>query len=162
MCIVLCALIKSEWLQNQHLMRNHLFVINCRLRKKTQNCPKTSVFDQKTAIPWSIFPEKKRKTVPRTSPNFLRKQAFRHLQVQLCEIIPAYKNYLILSEQSERFNFSPQATHPVSNVIVHYAWIDQRGPTVVQVVSGLFPLFDNNESSESGESIFRSIRSIRR
>ena len=59
-------------------MRNHLFVINCRLRKKTQNCPKTSVFDQKTAIPWSIFPEKKRKTVPRTNPNFLRKQAFRH------------------------------------------------------------------------------------
>ena len=75
---------------------------------------------------------------------------------------PASKNNLILSEQSERFNFSPQATHPVSNVIVHYAWIDQRGPTVVQVVSGLFPLFDNNESSESGESIFRSIRSIRR
>ncbi|MBR0023801.1 MAG: hypothetical protein IJP59_04245, partial [Muribaculaceae bacterium] len=71
-------------------------------------------------------------------PNFLRKQAFRHRQVQLCEIIetsnaknyalnkplstpPASKNNLILSEQSERFNFSPQATHPASNVIVHYA-----------------------------------------
>ena len=100
-------------------------------------------------------------------------------KVPLCEIIetsnaknyalnkpqstpPASKNNLILSGQGERFNFSPQATHPVSNIIVHYAWIDQRGPTVVQVVSGLFPLFDNNESSESGESIFRSIRSIRR
>ena len=61
LCIVLCALIKSEWLQNQHLMRNYLIVFNCRLRKKTQNCPKTSVFDQKTAQSWSIFPEKNTK-----------------------------------------------------------------------------------------------------
>ena len=45
-------------------MRNYFIVINCRLRKKTQNCPKTSVFDQKTVISWSIFPIKKRKTVP--------------------------------------------------------------------------------------------------
>ena len=65
-------------------MRDYLFVINCRLRKKTQNCPKTSVFDQKIAIPWSIFPEKKLKTVPHLR-NF---------------------NYNF-SEQSERFNFSP-------------------------------------------------------
>ena len=32
-------------------------------------------------------------------------------------------NILILSEQSERFNFSPQATHPASNVIVLRALI---------------------------------------
>ena len=64
-------------------------------------------------------------------------RAFRHRQVQLCEII-----------ETSNANYA--------------LWIDQRGPTVVQVVSGLFPLFDNNESSESGESIFRSIRSIRR
>ena len=38
-----------------------------RKTKKTQNCPKISVFDQKTAISWSIFLEKKRKTVPHTT-----------------------------------------------------------------------------------------------
>ena len=38
---------------------------------------------------------------------------------------PASKNNLILSEQSERFNFSPKATHPVTNVIVH--WIKPYG-----------------------------------
>ena len=33
-------------------------------KKKTQNCPKTSVFDQKTTNSWSIFPEKKIKNCP--------------------------------------------------------------------------------------------------
>ena len=66
LCIVLCALIKAVWLQTQYQMRDYLFVINCRL-KKTQNCPKTSVFDHKTAISWSVFPEKKQKTVPSVS-----------------------------------------------------------------------------------------------
>jgi hypothetical protein len=32
------------------------------------------------------------------------------------KIVPP-NNILILSEQSERFNFSPQATHPVSNAL---------------------------------------------
>ncbi len=43
-------------------MKLFIIVFNC--LKKTQNCPKSSVFDQKTPVSWSIFPIKKRKTVP--------------------------------------------------------------------------------------------------
>ena len=51
---------------NNHKKSNlmKLFVIAFNFLKKTQNCPKSSVFDQKTPVSWSIFPIKKRKTVP--------------------------------------------------------------------------------------------------
>ena len=40
--------------------------LTCCQHKKIENCPIISVFDHKTAIYWSIFPIKKRKTVPHT------------------------------------------------------------------------------------------------
>ena len=40
--------------------------LTCCQHKIIENCPIISVFDHKTAIYWSIFPIKKRKTVPHT------------------------------------------------------------------------------------------------
>ena len=40
--------------------------LTCCQHKKIENCPIISVFDHKTSIYWSIFPIKKRKTVPHT------------------------------------------------------------------------------------------------
>ncbi len=40
--------------------------LTCCQHKKIENCPIISVFDHKTTIYWSIFPIKKRKTVPHT------------------------------------------------------------------------------------------------
>ncbi len=55
LCIVLCALIKSEWLQNQHLMRNYLIVFNCRLRKKCKTVPKLPFLTRKPPFPGPFF-----------------------------------------------------------------------------------------------------------
>ena len=63
-----------------------------------------------------------------------------HLQKALFDILPPPKfffktvpsnNILILSEQSERFNFSPQVTPPVSNAL----------PRAANLTSPHFPLY---------------------